>query len=162
MIEDIYDLIEKDDRDGLEKMYDDIEKEEFNKLLPLNFFTKDKAKKHFPKSEWVFEFFDDKGYEMDMNTFYITLDKGINEIIEYLFFEKSIYNHFAPEIVAELGYLHCLECLANLNFYKKDINNHWSRCKINQKNFILNNDTLNAAKFGGDPDCIEFMLENNS
>jgi len=40
MIEDIYDLIEKDDRDGLEKMYDDIDKEEFNKLLPLNFYYK--------------------------------------------------------------------------------------------------------------------------
>ena len=159
MIEDIYDLIKEDDRDGLEKLYDEIGQENFNELLPLDYLTKDESESNFPKSEWVLEFFDDKGYKMNTNTFDIALDKGINELIEYLFFEKSTYLHFAPDIAAELRYFHCLECLANLNFYKKDINNHWKKCRRQQKNFIFNDETLQAAKFGGCPDCTEFVLE---
>ena len=159
MIEDIYDLIEKDDRDGLKKIYAKIGKKKFNELLPLDYLTLTYAKNNFPKSDWVLEFFDEQGYEMDKNTFDIALNKGINEIIEYLFFQKSVYCSYAPETVAELGYLHCLECIANLNFYKKDINNHWKKCRRQQKNFIFNDETLQAAKFGGCPDCTEFLLE---
>ena len=107
----------------------------------------------------VVKYLMENDYKVDANTFYSTIDNCDIDMLTFLFYEDCPYDKYSTFSAAYCGVLRLLEIMMELNYVKKDENNHWIKTKINQNHFIFNNELLETARQGGCPDCIEYIQE---
>jgi hypothetical protein len=107
----------------------------------------------------VIEYLVEKGYKIDIKTWQSSIYNCDVELMELLFELNCSFNKYSLYDAAYEGHMRLLEVLLQLNYQKKDVNNHWSMTKVNQKHFIYDADLLDEAKEGGCPECIDFVYE---
>lgn len=112
---------------------------------------------YFPLN--VVEYLMENDFKVDENTFHSAIDNCDIDMVTFLFYENCPFDKYSTFNAADNGILRLLEIMMELNYVKKDENNHWIKTKIYQNNFIYNNELLEIAKDGGCPDCIEYIQE---